>query len=117
MWDGKFITFGDQDFSSGTSGVYQATQNASGGLALAGKTKLADPCGFNNDVIQPFILGRANTPENMQQGTIVIGSNNGCFNVVDLWSYPAGGTPTRGINPPDKVLFGAVVSIRETPRP
>jgi hypothetical protein len=114
MWDGKYITFADQSFGGSElqAGVYQAKLNASGGLALVGKTALPDPCG-HSDVIQPFIVGRKNTPNNSVQGFAVTGSNNSCLTNVDIWPYPAGGNPDYIINAPEKVTFGTAVSIKE----
>jgi len=114
MWDGKYMTFGDQSFGGSElqAGVYQATLNASGGLGLVGETGLADPCG-HSDVIQPFIVGRGNTPDNMTQGTSATGSNNSCLANVDLWTYPGGGNPSHVIIAPEKVTFGSAVSIEE----
>lgn len=112
MWDGKYMTFADQSFGGSElqAGVYQAKLNASGDLTLVGSTKLADPCG-NSDVIQPFIVGRTNTPENMKQGTAATGSNNSCLTNVDLWPYPSGGNPSYVITALDKVTMGTAVSI------
>jgi hypothetical protein len=115
MWDGKYMAFADQAFGGGQigAGLYQATLTAEG-LTLAGSTPLDDPCYYGyTDVIQPFIVGRKNTPRNDRQGTVVIGSNNPCLKVVDYWSYPTGGTPTTAIHTPDKVVMGSVVSIKE----
>jgi len=115
MWDGKYITFADQSFGGQdlSAGVYQATENASG-LTLAGSTALNDPCGYGrSDVLQPFIVGRKNTPKNDRQGKVVIGSNNSCLKFVDFWAYPAGGNPRTAIQTPDKVVMGSVVSIKE----
>jgi hypothetical protein len=86
--------------------------NVSGSLTLVGKTALPDPCG-HSDVIQPFIVGRKNTPDNRAQGVAATGSNNSCLTNVDVWPYPAGGNPRYVITAPEKVTFGAVVSIKE----
>ena len=114
MWDGKYMTFADQAFGGRAvgAGVYQATESASG-LSLAGSTALNDPCGYGySDVVQPFILGRKNTPKNDRQGKVVIGSNNSCLTAVDFWAYPSGGNPKSVIRTPDDVVFGSVVSIK-----
>lgn len=115
MWDGKYMTFADQAFGGKAigAGVYQATESASG-LTLAGSTAMNDPCGYGySDVLQPFIVGRKNTPKNDRQGKVVIGSNNACLNMVDFWTYPTGGNPRSAIRVPDKVVMGSVVSIAE----
>jgi hypothetical protein len=114
MWDGRYITFADQSFGGSElqAGVYQAKVNGSLGLALVGKTPLADPCG-HSDVIQPFIVGRRNTPDNTTQGTAATGSNNSCLSNVDVWPYPGGGKPSYIITAPEKVTFGSAVSIKE----
>ncbi len=114
MWDGKYITFADQSFGGSElqAGVYQAELNSSGSLVLAGKTALPDPCG-HSDVLQPFIAGRKNTPDNKKQGYAATGSNNSCLTNVDIWPYPAGGDPSYVIKAPEKVTFGTAVSIKE----
>jgi hypothetical protein len=114
MWDGKYITFADQSFGGSElqAGVYQAKLNASRDLVLVGKTGLPDPCG-HSDVIQPFIVGRKNTPDNTTQSTAATGSNNSCLSNVDLWAYPGGGNPRHVIIAPEKVTFGSAVSIKE----
>jgi hypothetical protein len=114
MWDGKYMTFADQSVDGRllTTGVYQATENASGGLTHAGTTVLTDPCG-DDDVVTPFIVGRKNTPRSNRQGTVVIGSNNSCLTNVDFWAYPVGGNPVHVLHALDNVTFGTVVSVKE----
>jgi hypothetical protein len=116
MWDGKYMTFADQSYGGLElqAGVYQAKLISSGSLVLVGKTGLPDPCG-NSDVLQPFIVGRKNTPNNREQGFGAIGSNNSCLTNVDIWRYPAGGNPSYIIKAPEKVTFGSVVSIKGDP--
>jgi hypothetical protein len=114
MWDGKYMAFADQSFEGRglQSGVYQAKLDLLGSLRLVGETAFPDPCG-NSDVLAPFIVGRKNTPDNAQQGTVAIGSNNSCLTNVDFWKYPAGGDPTYVLKAPDNVTYGTAVSIKE----
>lgn len=129
MWDGKYMTFGDQLFNGPydaqggpapleISGVYRAAENASGGLTLvgaapgSGSTRLYDSLCGASDVAGFFIVGTKNTPVNVQEGTVLIGSNNSCSKEVDLWAYPAAGTPSV-MHPDDDVPSGVSVSIEE----
>jgi hypothetical protein len=79
MWDGKYFAIGDQE-AGGTfeSSVYQATLSGTT-LTVHGQTTLTASC-FSNyaDVVNPFILGKKNTPVNRRQGKVVLGSNLWC---------------------------------------
>lgn len=102
MWDGKYITLSDQDYNlANETAIYQMTPAATGGLTSVGTTVLTDTC--NNgyaDVMQPFIVGKTNTPNNKTQGTNVVGGNLDCTRVLDLWPYSAGGNPVAAIAGP-----------------
>jgi hypothetical protein len=95
MWDGEYLAFGDQEYDNTLySGLYQAQEQASGGVRLAGSTELRDMvCGYSG-VVAPFIVGTKNTPRNHRQGRVVIGENFFCRNRLDFWAYPAGGPLT-----------------------
>jgi hypothetical protein len=116
MWDGKHITLTDQDAggnpSSPATTIYQMSESDSGGLTVVGSTPLLDNCnGSQVDVVQPFILGRKNTPMNKKLGQVVIGGNLSCENRLPAWKYPAGGRPVA-INSPDPAyVLGQAVSV------
>jgi len=101
MWDGKYITLAEQeDYNTANSAViYQMKEDASGGLTEVGETVLSQNC--NVDVIQPFIVGTKNTPDNHTQGTTVVGTNTHCgeYETVFYWAYPSGGNPTNAFAP------------------
>ncbi|MGB6643568.1 MAG: hypothetical protein WBE35_00915, partial [Candidatus Cybelea sp.] len=116
MWDGKYITLTDQDAggnpSSPATTIYQMREKRSGKLTVAGSTRLEDKCnGSQVDVVQPFILGRKNTPVNTRQGEVVIAGNLSCENRVDAWKYPAGGQPIAVASPVPSFAFGQAVSV------
>jgi hypothetical protein len=96
MWDGKYIALGDQQIGGGLqSGIIEATLSGST-LTSHGQVVLSDTCqGDYTHVIQPFIVGRKNTPDNDKQGTVVAGANEFCSADFRLWHYPAGGTPVK----------------------
>ncbi|MGB8152108.1 MAG: hypothetical protein WCE97_13045 [Candidatus Cybelea sp.] len=99
MWDGKYIALGDQQIGGGfQSGLIEATLSGST-LTSHGQVVLGDTCqGDYTHVIQPFILGRKNTPVNDKQGTVVAGANEFCSADFRLWHYPAGGTPIKSFS-------------------
>jgi hypothetical protein len=114
MWDGKYITLTDEDYNGTyTTAVYQAAESASGNLTVVGTTRMSDPQGRPAGGMQPFILGKKNTPKNMQQATVIVGLGDG---VVGYWRYPQGGTPQK-MQPQAflslRDLFGESVSIGE----
>jgi hypothetical protein len=96
MWDGKYIALGDQQIGGGfQSGMIEATLSGST-LTSHGQVVLSDTCQGNySHVIQPFIVGRQNTPINDKQGKVVAGANEFCSADFRLWHYPAGGTPFK----------------------
>ncbi|MGA2760598.1 MAG: hypothetical protein ABSF08_09805 [Candidatus Cybelea sp.] len=114
MWDGKYITLTEQVSSSNESqtDIYQESEDASGNLTQVGKTVLSDDC-FRDEVgvVQPFIVGEKNTPENSQQGTSVVGGNDQCNYRFDYWAYPAGGLPTSTLKSSPLQPYGQSVSI------
>jgi len=64
------------------TGIYQATLSRTT-LTSQGEMILSDPCDSGlTDVVQPFIVGAKNTPQNKMPGTF------------DYWKYPAGATPS-----------------------
>jgi hypothetical protein len=96
MWDGKHIALGDQQIGGGLqSGMIEATLSGST-LTSDGQVLLGDTCqGDYTHVIQPFIVGRKNTPVNDRRGSVVVGANEFCSADFRLWHYPGGGTPSK----------------------
>jgi len=64
MWDGKYIALGDQEYG-GTfeTGVYQATLSGTT-LTMKGSTPLEGCLSNYASDVNPFILGKRNTPAN-----------------------------------------------------
>jgi hypothetical protein len=96
MWDGRFIELTDQMYPGNTTELYQVIASPTGGLSITGSTSLKDSCG-EAGIAQPFVVGKSNTPINIQQGTAVVGGNDDCEGNFDYWSYPAGGSPFKTI--------------------
>jgi|HubBroStandDraft_4_1064222.scaffolds.fasta_scaffold00003_254 hypothetical protein len=114
MWDGKYIVVGDQEATSGKNdtGMYEATISGNT-LTSAGEAVLTDTCyrGYT-DVLDPFVVGKKNTPVNTQQGNVVVGSNLYCFESdsggIEFWHYPKGGNPFKIYKTVDEVTVLAV---------
>lgn len=96
MWDGKYIALGDQQIGGGfQSGMIEASLSGSK-LTSHGKVVLSDSCqGDYTHVVQPFIVGRKNTPVNDSLSKVVVGANEFCSADLRYWHYPAGGTPFK----------------------
>lgn len=115
MWDGKYLTLTEQVSSSHESQteIYQMSEDASGNLTQVGKTVLSDDCYYDEvGIVQPFIVGKKNTPENSQQGTTVVGGNDQCNYRFDYWAYPSGGAPSFSLKSPPLQPYGQSVSIK-----
>lgn len=113
MWDGTYTTLSDQEYGGNhATALDQTVLEVSGGLNLVGQTILRDTChGTDVDVIQPFIVGNANTPVNGKQGTIVVGGNLSCKSRFDYWAYPSGGNPVKTLKAAPLEPYGASVSL------
>lgn len=98
MWDGEYIALGDQQLGGGLqSGIVEATLSGST-LTQHAQVVLSDGCdGDYTHVIQPFIVGRKNTPVNDRRSVAVAGGNDFCSADFRLWHYPAGGTPFKSL--------------------
>lgn len=94
MWDGTYIALGDQQLGGGLqSGFVEATLSGST-LTKHAQVALSDVCdGGYTHVVNPFIVGRKNTPVNDRRGVAVLGSNQFCNADFRLWHYPQGGNP------------------------
>jgi hypothetical protein len=114
MWDGEYVTFTDQQYDqTNTTAIYQTIEEPCGGLMVIGTTVLTDTCHNNYvGVVQPFIVGEKNTPNNTTQGTLVVGGNTWCKHRVDVWNYPAGGNPVLSLKSAPLEPYGGSVSIK-----
>jgi hypothetical protein len=113
MWDGKYLVIGDQEAGSGgQTGMYETTLSGRT-LASAGEVLLADTCyrGYV-DVVNPFVVGKVNTPITKEQGRVVVGSNQFCAENdsegIQFWHYPQGGLPYKEYATPRPVTVLAV---------
>jgi hypothetical protein len=116
MWDGKHIALTDQLYNGGpSSGVYEVKEPPVGapfGLTVINRTDLSDDCsGENVNAVQPFIVGKANTPVNHARGSVIIAGNLWCNNRFDFWPYVAGGYPKRSLAGAPQQPWGQSVSI------
>ena len=123
MWDGEYIGLSDSNpfdqSNSAVTAIYQAvpekpTAGSAPILKIIGTTILTDDCFHGQDdsaIWQPFIVGKKNTPENNEQGTVVIGGNLVCSARFDFWSYPAGGNPDFSLESSPPHPEGQSVSI------
>jgi hypothetical protein len=116
QWDGKNIALTDQEYEGQyLTGIYQ-TKLSGSTLTSSGSTVLNDTC-YNGyvDVVQPFIVGKKNTPVNNKLGTTVVGGNLWCVNAgnpdLPYWAYPAGGSPEGYFTPAPEYPAGQSVSI------
>lgn len=118
MWDGRYITLTDLEYSGGsTTAIYQAAETSTaaayGNLEIVGATDLNDNCrGDYVNIIQPFIVGNRNTPVNHTQGDTVVGGNLWCNARVDYWRYPSGGYPIKELFSAPQQPEGQSVSIK-----
>ncbi|MGA2758812.1 MAG: hypothetical protein ABSF08_00655 [Candidatus Cybelea sp.] len=112
MWDGEYLALTDEEAGGADqTGIYQATLSRTT-LTSHGETILSDPCDSGlTDVVQPFIVGAKNTPQNKMQGTVVVGGNAFCPGTFDYWKYPAGGDPIMTLPSAPQEPVGQSVSI------
>ncbi|MGA2760913.1 MAG: hypothetical protein ABSF08_11400 [Candidatus Cybelea sp.] len=116
MWDGRYLALTDtQAGNANETAIFQATLSGTL-LTVHGETVLSDTCSNDYvDTVQPFILGRHNTPANTRQGSDVIGGNLACAAAgndrVDDWKYPAGGSPALMVPNPPPSPYGQAVSL------
>jgi hypothetical protein len=105
MWDGAYIAITVINVhGQPNTAIYEAKRSAPYDLKVVGSTLLSDTCRNENAaVVQPFIVGNVNTPENREQGHTVVGANYSCVRRFDYWHYPAGGNPARHASAPGDV--------------
>ena len=101
MWDGQYLEIGDQE-AGGEKTLTGLNEVSLSGTTLTshGEVLLTDTCYRGLvDVLNPFVVGKKNTPANKQQGTVVVGSNRFCsessMQGIEFWHYPKGGNPFK----------------------
>jgi hypothetical protein len=100
MWDGQYLEIGDQEAGgNGLTGLNEMTLSGTT-LTSHGEVLLNDTCYRGLvDVLNPFVVGKKNTPVNKHQGSVVIGSNRLCQPSnglgIEFWHYPQGGNPFK----------------------
>lgn len=108
MWDGKYVALSDQEAGGmHQTAVYQSILSTSKNgptLMVVHTVQLDDTCFSNySDVLEPFVVGKENTPVDRSEGKVVVGVNQWCFDgssgpSVEFWHYPAGGDSFRRIS-------------------
>jgi YVTN family beta-propeller protein len=119
-WDGKYIALGDQE-AAGTyqTGIWPATLSGSTLTPIGKEVEFADTCyGDYVDDVNPFIVGKKNTPVNDRRGHVMVGPNLWCYDAgegggVEFWHYPKGGDPFKEYSQsgPPMEFYGLGVSI------
>jgi hypothetical protein len=114
MWDGRYIALGDQEATGKPEGSVIAATLSGTTLSEHGTTILGDDCnGSYTSTVNPFIVGKKNTPANRTRGRVIAaalpctGSSAG----IGLWHYPKGGGPFKtytGLAAP----YGVAVSLK-----
>jgi hypothetical protein len=94
-------------------GWYGETAHPRPELASAGEVLLSDTCYRGDvDVVNPFVVGKVNTPVNKEQGRVVVGSNEFCAENdsegIQFRHYPQGGLPYKEYATPRPVTVVAV---------
>ncbi len=99
MWDGKHIALGDQRAGGHFySGAYPSTLRGSTLSPIGREVTFTDSCHNDYaDILNPFIVGKMNTPVNDSQAKVVVGTNVWCANggYIEFWHYPQGGKPFK----------------------
>jgi hypothetical protein len=113
-WDGRYIALTVQPYSEqNATQIYQVAEKSPGHLTVVHRTYLKDTCWQHSDfvgLVQPFIVGKKNTPSNRTQGEVVLGGNRPCKNRFDFWKYPSGGDPTSELKSAPTTTTGQSVS-------
>jgi hypothetical protein len=107
MWDGKYIALTDTKAGGKfQTGIIEVSLSSST-LTSHGEAILTCESGYT-EMVNPFVVGKKNTPINDHRGEVVAGP--GCGSIgIGLWHYPKGGDPFKsysGENP-----YGAAVSL------
>lgn len=99
MWDGKYIALTDQNYQKSNHTAIEGVVEDRGVLDAVNIAILNGACvsGFSA-VMQPFLVGLRNTPNNTVVADAVVGGDAWCNRFAsgtDIWYYPAGGNPRR----------------------
>jgi hypothetical protein len=112
MWDGKYISLGDQEpGATFENGLWPATLRGTT-LSASKHVVLSSGCGGAQSTdVSPFVLGKQNTPANHSVSDVVIGLAP-CtgYSFVGYWHYRKGGTAFKKLTAPAKT-FGIAVSV------
>jgi hypothetical protein len=107
MWDGKYIALADQEADGeNQTGIVEATLSGST-LTSHGEAILSCNPNSGFDLVNPFVVGKKNTPVNNRRGKVVVGP--GCSG-IGFWHYPKGGNPLKSYGN-DNSSYDAVVSL------
>lgn len=95
-WDGKYIGLGDEEANGGpNTGVHET--NLSGTMLKEHNEAVLTQSSWGEMYdVNPFVLGKKNTPVNDRQGKVVVGVNADCATGIFYWHYPQGGDPYFG---------------------
>ena len=112
-WDGKYIALGDQESGGRDQSGYTLVSLSGSTLTVHGQVTLIDNCYSNYvDIINPFVVGKKNTPVNHHEGSVFVGSNGWCSDPgIEFWHWPQGGAPYKTY-PLDFGTYGVVVSLK-----
>lgn len=117
MWDGKYLTVEAQSPENPkVTAIYRVVPSGPAGVLIAvGRTLLYDTACGGTEIVQPFIVGKQNTPANDRQGSVIVGSDTLCGYRLDYWRYPRGGKLLRALSDAPRNPDGQSVSIKESP--
>ncbi len=116
-WDGKYIALGDQEAGGeDQTGMWPSTISGTTISSTSEVTFSASCFGDFVDDPNPFVLGKKNTPIDTKQGKVMVGPNLWCADGgrgggVNVWHYPAGGTPLKNFPVTLKEPYSVVLSI------
>jgi hypothetical protein len=113
MWDGQHIGLGDQE-AGGTflTGIWPSALSGTVLSPSHGEVRLESAdCA---DDVNPFVLGKKNTPLNRRQAKLVVGSEQCSGGAsVDIWHYPSGVVLKSFVLSPGTEPYGAAVSLAQ----
>jgi hypothetical protein len=73
MWDGQYITLTDLKYNNGSSaGIYRAVPMKTGSLKPVGVTLLGYAHSLRGGGVQPFFVGKQNTPVNNSRSKVFV---------------------------------------------
>ena len=99
MWDGKYVALTDQNYQKSNQTAIEEVMQDRGVLDAVNIAILSGACvSGSSAVMQPFMVGLRNTPNNTVVANAVVGGDGWCNRFAsgtDIWYYPAGGNPRR----------------------